>query len=125
MLRPGGVVELVWNTRDEQVPWAAALGEVLAAESRDHEADQTVVEQFARALDARVEHARSGTVQRTSPEQVVAGIATRSYVATVDDARRGQFLGRVRALLATHSDTRGRDLVDLSYRTGTYRLAPA
>ncbi|WP_448621350.1 class I SAM-dependent methyltransferase [Geodermatophilus sp. URMC 65] len=90
-----------------------------------HEADQAVVDAFARALGARVEHHRSGTVQRLSPEQVVAGIATRSYVATMDDARRAQFLGEVRAVLDTHPGTRGRDLVDLPYRTDAYRLTPA
>jgi SAM-dependent methyltransferase len=125
VLRPGGVVGLVWNTRDEEVPWVAALGRALAAEARGHEADQGVVDAFARALGARVEHHRSGTVQRLSPDQVVAGIATRSYVATMDDARRAQFLGEVRAVLDTHPGTRGRDLVDLPYRTDAYRLTPA
>jgi SAM-dependent methyltransferase len=125
VLRPGGVVGLVWNTRDEEVPWVAALGRALAAEARGHEADRGVVEAFARALGARVEHHRSGIVQRLGPEQVVAGIATRSYVATMDDARRARFLAEVRAVLDTHADTRGRDLVDLPYRTDAYRLTPA
>jgi SAM-dependent methyltransferase len=124
VLRPGGVVGLVWNTRDEEVPWVAALGRALAAEARGHEADRGVVDAFARALGARVEHHRSGTVQRLRPEQVVAGIATRSYVATMDDARRARFLGEVRAVLDTHPDTRGRHLVDLPYRTDAYRLTP-
>ena len=77
-----------------------------------------------RALGARVEHHRSGIVQRVRLEQVVAGIATRSYVATMDDACREEFLGEVRAVLDTHPDTRGRDLVDLPYRTDAYRLTP-
>ncbi|SFK89007.1 class I SAM-dependent methyltransferase [Geodermatophilus ruber] len=124
VLRPGGVVGLVWNTRDEQVPWVGALDAVLAAAARGHEADQQVVEDFARALDARVERFRSAVVQRVAPEQVVAGIATRSYVATMDDARRAEFLGGVREVLATHPDTRGRDLVELRYRTDAYRLVP-
>ena len=122
VLRPRGVVGLVWNTRDEEVPWVAALGRALAAEARGHEADQGVVEAFARVLGAPVEHHRSGVVQRLSPEQVVAGIATRSYVTTMDADRREQFLLEVRAVLDTHPDTRGRDLVDLPYRTDAYRL---
>ncbi|MGY1689217.1 class I SAM-dependent methyltransferase [Geodermatophilus sp. SYSU D01105] len=124
VLRPGGVVGLVWNTRDEEVPWVGALGQVLAAESRDHEADQRVVEEFARELGARVEHLRSGIVQRITPQQVVDGIATRSYVATMDDGRRAEFLTEVRAVLDTHPDTRGRDLVELPYLTDAYRLTP-
>ena len=124
VLRPGGVVGFVWNTRDERVPWVRALGEVLADEARDHEADQSVVERFAAELPAEVAVLQSGVVQRVTPEQVVGGIGTRSYVATMDDARRAEFLGRVRRLLAEHPDTRGRELLDLPYTTRAYRLTP-
>jgi hypothetical protein len=114
----------VWNTRDERVPWVAALGRLLAAETRDHEADQGVVDRFAAELPADVAVADSAVVQRVTPEQVVRGIATRSYVATMDDTRRPQFLGRVGALLAEHPDTRDSDLLDLPYVTRAYRLTP-
>ncbi|WP_369132547.1 class I SAM-dependent methyltransferase [Modestobacter sp. I12A-02662] len=124
VLRPGGVVGFAWNTRDERVPWVAALGRVLAAESRDHEADQGVVARFAAELRAEVAVLGSAVAQRVTPEQVVGGIGTRSYVATMDDARRADFLGRVGALLAEHPDTRGRDVLELPYRTRAYRLTP-
>lgn len=125
VLRPGGVVGLVWNTRDEREPWVAALGTMLAAEARDHEADQAVVAEFAAVLPAEVEVHDSGIVQSVSPEQVVGGIGTRSYVATMDAAARAEFLGRVAHLLATHPDTRGRDVLELPYTTRAYRLTPA
>jgi SAM-dependent methyltransferase len=122
VLRPGGVVGLVWNTRDERVPWVRALGELLAAESRDHEADQGIVDRFAAELPATIEVFSSGTVQDVTPEQVVAGIGTRSYVATMDAAGRDRFLGRVRDLLAAHPDTHGRERLELPYTTQAYRL---
>ena len=59
-----------------------------------------------------------------TPEDVVAGIATRSYVALMDDARRTAFLAGVRALLADHPDTSGRHLLELPYVTRAYRLTP-
>jgi SAM-dependent methyltransferase len=124
VLRPGGVVGFVWNTRDERVPWVGALGELLAEEARDHEADQGVVELFAAELPATVETYDSATVQHLTPEQVVAGIGTRSYVATMDDAGRTRFLGRVADLLASHPDTRGRARLELPYTTRAYRLTP-
>jgi ubiquinone/menaquinone biosynthesis C-methylase UbiE len=122
VLRPGGVVGLIWNSRDERVPWVAALDELLADEARGHEADQTVVDRFAQALPAREEFLESGIVQTIAPEQVVAGIGTRSYVATMSPAARASFLGRIHDLLATHPDTRGRELVELPYVTAAHRL---
>ena len=125
VLRPGGVVGLIWNARDERVSWVAALGELLADEARGHEADQTVVERFVSELDATAQCLETGIVQAVSPEQVVAGIATRSYAATMDAGARERFLGRVRDLLATHPDTRGRTRLELPYVTAAHRLVPA
>jgi SAM-dependent methyltransferase len=124
VLRPGGVVGLVWNVRDETVPWVAALGEALAAEARGHEADQGTVARFADLLPADVATTRSRVVQTVTPEQVVAGIGTRSYAATMDPGARAAFLGGIRDLLATHPDTRGRDVLELPYRTDAHRLTP-
>ena len=80
--------------------------------------------QMARALRAEVAVAESGIVQRLSPEDVVRGVATRSYVAVMDDAGRDEFLAGIRALLADHPDTRGRAELELPYRTHAYRLTP-
>ena len=122
VLRAGGTLGLIWNTRDERVPWVAALGEFLAGEARGHEADQGVVDRFADELSSGVDVLESGTVQQVTAEDVVAGIATRSYVAVMDDALRQAFLAGIRELLATHPDTRGRDVLELPYVTRAYRL---
>lgn len=124
VLRPGGVVGLVWNVRDETVPWIGALGAELAEEARGHEADQGVVGQFAAELPADVAEHLSGVVQRLTPEQVVGGIGTRSYVATMSPADRTTFLDRLRTLLAEHPDTAGRTELDLRYATRSVRLTP-
>jgi SAM-dependent methyltransferase len=124
VLRPGGALGLVWNTRDERVPWVAALGELIADEARGQEADQGVVDRFARELTADVETTESGIVQSVGAEEVVRGIATRSYVALMDDARRTEFLYQVSELLASHPDTRDRQSLRLPYVTRAYRLIP-
>jgi SAM-dependent methyltransferase len=125
VLRPGGVLGLIWNTRDERTPWVGALGELISAEARGHEADQGVVDRFAEELPAQVDVFESGIVQPVTPENVVAGIATRSYVALMDDVRRAAFLAGVRELLDEHPDTRGRELLELPYVTRAYRLTPS
>jgi SAM-dependent methyltransferase len=125
VLRPGGVLGLIWNTRDERTPWVGALGNLIAAEARGHEADQGVVDRFAEELPADVAVLESGIVQPVTPATVIAGIATRSYVALMDDARRAAFLAPVRALLADHPDTRGRELLELPYVTRACRLRPS
>ncbi|WP_409331346.1 class I SAM-dependent methyltransferase [Trujillonella humicola] len=122
VLRPGGVAGFVWNTRDERVPWVRALGAALAREARGQEADQGIVQAFARALPARVVHVESSVVQRVTPREVVAGIGTRSYVATMDPANREAFLGGLADLLAGHPGTRGHAVLQLPYRTDAYRL---
>jgi len=124
VLRPGGVLGLIWNTRDERTPWVGALGNLIAAEARGHEADQGVVDRFAEELPADVAVLESGIVQPVTPEDVVAGIATRSHVALMDDVGRAAFLAGVRELLAEHPDTRGRELLELPYVTRAYRLTP-
>jgi SAM-dependent methyltransferase len=125
VLRPGGVLGLIWNTRDERTPWVGALGELISAEARGHEADQGVVDRFAEELPAQVDVFESGIVQPVTPENVVAGIATRSYVALMDDVRRAAFLAGVRELLDEHPDTCGRELLELPYVTRAYRLTPS
>ncbi|HZB19180.1 MAG TPA: methyltransferase domain-containing protein [Blastococcus sp.] len=124
VLRPDGVLGLIWNTRDARVPWVAALEALLVDEARGHEADQGVVDALARELDADVATAGAGIVQRLAPEEVVGGIATRSYVAVMDAVRREEFLSAVRRLLAEHPDTRGRLEIELPYVTRAYRLTP-
>ena len=124
LLRPGGVVGLIWNIRDSEVPWVRALDELVSEEARDHEADQRVVAALAAELPAEVEHSVSGLTQGLMPEQLVGAFGTRSYVAVMDAGRREAFLDRVRELLATHPDTRGQAVLRLPYRTDAYRLTP-
>ena len=124
VLRPGGVVGLIWNFRDGRVPWVAALDALVNEQRQDRADDRRAVADLARALPAAVDEFESSLVQTATPEQVVGGIGTRSYAALMDPARRTAFLGRVRALLDTHPATRGRDLLEVPHRTVVYRLTP-
>ena len=129
VLRPGGAVGFVWNLREDSAPWAAALNQLLAADSRDQSGDRpegnrSVVDAFARELDAEVATRTTRWVHRVPPEAVVGRVASSSRIALMDDVERSAYLDRVRELLSTHPDTRGRDELDVPYVANAYRLVP-
>jgi SAM-dependent methyltransferase len=124
VLRPGGAVTFVWNMRDDRVAWSAALDGLLAQEQVERFTPRGVTDAFVRELDADLETYESVAVQRQTPDDVVAGLATRSYVATMSEQRRADFLGSVRDLLATHPDTRGREVVEVRLVSSAWRMRP-
>jgi SAM-dependent methyltransferase len=124
VLRPGGAVTFVWNMRDDRVAWSAELDALLAREQVERFTPRAVTDAFVRELDADLETFESVAVQRQTPEDVVAGLATRSYVATMPEQRRADFLGGVRELLATHPDTRGRAVVEIRLLSSAWRMHP-
>ncbi len=129
VLRPGGAVGFVWNTWEAGVPWALELEAFLAPDTRvqhgdGSEGNQAVVTAFATAMDADVEAYTTRWVHRVPPEAVVGRTASSSRVALLADDERDEYLGRVRHLLESHPDTRGRDVIDLDYVTSAWRLTP-
>ena len=124
VLRSGGVVGLIWNFRDARVPWVRALEDIVTEQSPDRADDVRAVTGIAERLPADVDRFESVLLQTVTPDQVVSGIGTRSYAALMDPAERAAFLERIRALLDTHPDTRGRDRLELPHRTVAYRLTP-
>jgi SAM-dependent methyltransferase len=123
VLRPGGVVGLLWNVRDDRTAWVADLSALMVGEGFDR-VYRHVVDAFAAELQADVAVTESGITDRLTPDEVARRMATSSYVATMTSERRAAFLDRVRNLVRTHPDTRGRARVDLPYRTLGYRLTP-
>lgn len=130
VLRPGGVVGLVWNVRDSRVPWMAALQEVIGGEDSMRlvatESTQSILEQEERAglaeIDAFLPGVERATFPHTiamTPEQLVRLTSTYSYVRL--SPRADELYAAVRELLATHPDTAGRETVDVAYVTATYR----
>jgi len=119
VLAPGGRLGLLWNRRDESVPWVAALGDLLAP--APHMAQRADAPQIGAPL---VEAERLTTDRWThdlSPEDVVGLAASRSYVLTAEPAERQRVLDEVRDLLAAHPDTAGRETIPVPYTTTCWR----
>jgi SAM-dependent methyltransferase len=129
VLRPGGAVGFTWHDRLDTTDWLRALAGLQSADDRDQSGDRpesnpSVVRAFAAELRAEVTEHTVDWVHRVPPQAVVGRAASSSRVALLDDAGREEYLGRIRGLLATHPQTRGRDELDVPYRTSSWRLVP-
>jgi SAM-dependent methyltransferase len=99
VLRPGGRLGLVWNTRDERLGWVKDLGRIIGREDARDAFDDAVTlpEPFAEIDQHQVEWTNYLT-----PQALIDLVASRSYCITAPAAARTKTLERVRELLATH-----------------------
>ena len=123
VLRPGGGLGLLWNVRDETVPWVAALTEIM--EPHRGAAPRYAAGAWRAALErsrlfSPLEGISFHHVQRLPPEGVVARVASVSFVAALPAGERARVLERVRLLLERDPVTRGRTLLELPYRTDVF-----
>lgn len=119
VMRPGGVLGLVWNIRDESVPWVAALTRAM---------HPSVAEQFIAAGDPTVDPPFTTLESRqfawTAPrsrEALVAMVHSRSYYIVADADGRAAIDDRVQAVLSGVADLAQGGIVDLPYVTHAYR----
>ena len=123
VLRPGGSLGLVWNERDTSVGWVARLTELMERHRGSVPAYRTGAwrEGLERSsLFGPLGHAEAWHVHRLPPEGVVARVASVSFVAALPEGEREAVLMEVRNLLATDPQTRGRDEIELPYRTDAF-----
>lgn len=97
VLRPGGRLGLVWNTRDERLGWVNDLGRIIG-----HEDDPFSEEVSLPAPFADVERRHVEWTNYLTPQALIDLVASRSYCITSPAAVRERTLGQVRELLKTH-----------------------
>ncbi len=115
VLRPGGTLALVWNMRDEGIPWVRKLGTVIGSEDRpDLAAPVEQCEYFG-----SVEYGEFRFWQTVRRPELFDLVRSRSYVATLSDAEREEVLARVGALYDDYG--RGPDGMQLPYLTRCFR----
>ncbi len=114
VLRPGGRLGLVWNTRDERLGWVKELGAIIGRE------DARDVVEAGVSLPAPFGDIESHQVEWTNyltPQALIDLVASRSYCITSPDAVRTKTLDQVRQLLATHPALVGATGLALPYIT--------
>lgn len=118
VVRPGGAVATLWNTRDESVDWVArwsALAEEHAHPTgRRAMADGQAMPAFGPAF-AAPEQATFRHAWPMAAADIVTLAASRSWTITLPEERRERLLGAIADLVATHPDLAGRDEVTLPY----------
>jgi SAM-dependent methyltransferase len=121
VLRSGGVLGLVWNIRDDSVPWVARL---TAAMHGSH-AEEMLAGDGVRVgapFDGLEE--RSWSWSRTLERGAFLDmVSSRSYVITAGESERARILSAVGELFDAQCrvDVVGTAVVDLPYRTRAYR----
>ena len=122
VLRPDGVVAIVWNVRNDDVAWVAALSQIVGRlDARSGTRDLGIPELGSHFSPA--EHAVFSHEQPLTPDTLVALVDTFSYVATSPE--RESILDEVRDLARTHPELAGRDTFALPYDTLVYRATLA
>jgi SAM-dependent methyltransferase len=116
VLRPGGRLALVWNTRDDRVPWVARLSEAIGSEtveSRDGEAPIA-----ASGLFEAVERATFRFSQRLDRAGLLELVLSRSYCATRTREERRPVLDAAGRIFDEHAVA---GAIELPYLTECFR----
>lgn len=120
VVRPGGVIGVLWNVRDDSVPWMAAMSDIVGGED-SLRASRTDAMAEIQAVHPTVERADFRHTVPMTPEQVVGLASTFSYVRLRPDAERVH--EELRTMLSTHPDTAGARSIEVPYVCATYRIA--
>jgi hypothetical protein len=124
VLRPAGVLGLVWNVRDEASDWAERLTAIfdrLAGEDAPRYRTGAWRSAFDRTtLFGPLHHRVAYHVHQVSREGFVDRVLSVSYVARATAAERQRVLTEVRELLATDPELRDREVVPMPYRTDVF-----
>lgn len=119
VLRPGGVLGLIWNTRDDDVPWVARLTAIMHgshAEQMIADGGPVLAHPFGAA-----QHRRWTWTRSMSRDTLLAMARSRSYLITADPDDRARIEAELEELFDEIGAV-GEALVDLPYRTDAYRV---
>ena len=116
VLRPGGEIALVWNERDERIPWVKRLGDVIGTQEQNADPTHDLIRS---ALFGYVETASFRFWQPLDRELLHDLIRSRSNIAMMTETERQRVLRQADALYDEYG--RGADGMLLPYRTHCFK----
>jgi ubiquinone/menaquinone biosynthesis C-methylase UbiE len=119
-LKRGGHLALVWNQRDESIPWVRRLGRVIGTQDQLNQPAQVLADSGLFEPVEETAYTFWQRVDRTSIQQLVL---SRSNVAVLDEDARAAKLAEVVALYDDYG--RGMDGMQLPYVTHCFRARVA
>jgi SAM-dependent methyltransferase len=123
VMRPGAKLAIVFNVRDDSVPWIRALVDLQEPFRGDTPSHRSMRwrEAFDRTVAFATRGARSFRHEHVStPMGVVDRVLSISFIAALDRDRRSQIADDVRRILAGDPSTLGRDRILTPYRADCY-----
>jgi ubiquinone/menaquinone biosynthesis C-methylase UbiE len=116
VLKPDGRLALVWNQRDERIPWVRRLGALIGSQDQLRNAAEPLVQS---PLFGFVEDASFRLRQEIDRESIQDLVLSRSNVAVLDEEGRAAKLAEVLAFYDDYG--RGMDGMLLPYDTRCFR----
>ena len=132
VLRPRGSVGMIWNLRDESVGWSRRFTEIIEpyrAASPGPRADTAPTTRdpgWRRVIESPespfgpLHHRSFRYVQRAPRATFVLRVLSVSVIAALPREDRRRVARRVREVMDSDPDTRGRRVLELPYRTDVY-----
>lgn len=118
VLRPGGHIGVVWNFREESVPWVRRLSAIIGTEDLGEGGDKLAALDSS-GLFGALTTAEYRFWQQLDREGLLGLVRSRSYIAALSESDREEVLYRVSRLYDEYG--RGNDGMRMPYRTHCYR----
>jgi SAM-dependent methyltransferase len=116
VLKAGGRLSLVWNQRDERVPWVRRLGAIIGTQDQLREPAAAL---DGSALFGELEEAEFRFRQQVDQHTIKDLVLSRSNIATLPPERREAKIAEVVALYGEYG--RGMDGMQLPYAARCFR----
>ncbi len=120
VLRPGGHLALVWNQRDESIPWVRRLGRIIGTQEQLDDPTEALA---ASDLFGDVEDTSFTHWQQVDRKSIQDLVLSRSNIAVLDEEGRAAKLAEVLALYDDYG--RGMDGMQLPYVARCFRVQVA